>query len=55
MYIEGFGEAVQREIEDRFLAQSDKDLLLMIIDSMIKGHSVSVKKVHEYQTKAAQN
>ena len=44
-----------RQIEDRFLAQSDKDLLLMIVDSMIKGQKVSVKKVHEYQSKVALN
>lgn len=31
--------------EERFMAQSDKDFLIMIIDSMIKGQKVSIKKI----------
>ena len=34
-----------KEIEERFLATPDKDFLLMIIDSMIKGQRVQVKKM----------
>ena len=32
-------------LEERFLSQSDKDFLTMIIDSMIKGQKVKVMKV----------
>lgn len=44
-----------RQTEDRFMDKNDKDLLIMIVDSMIKGQMVSVKKVHEFKNKAAQN
>lgn len=33
------------ELEDRFLETADKDFLTMIIESMVKGQQVSVKKV----------
>lgn len=34
-------------MEDRFLANQDKDFLLMILDSMKKGHKVEVKKIKQ--------
>jgi len=35
------------EIEDRFLDQADKDFLTMIMDSMLQGKTVTVKKVQQ--------
>jgi hypothetical protein len=34
-----------RVFEDRFLAESDKDFLLLVVDSMQKGQHVQIKKV----------
>jgi len=34
-----------RNLEERFLPDSDKDFLLIIVDSMQKGQHVQVKKV----------
>lgn len=34
-----------RDFEDRFMETPDKDFMLMIIDSMMKGQKVQVKKV----------
>lgn len=36
-----------RQIEQRFLDDADKDFLLMVISSMIKGKKVEVKKVNQ--------
>lgn len=40
----GLRDAVD-SIEERFMNNEDKDFLLMILDTMKKGHKVEVKKI----------
>jgi len=44
-----------QDLEQRFLSESDKDFLNMIIDSIMKGQRVQVKKIKAMQQEIAAN
>ena len=44
-----------KDLEQRFLSESDKDFLNMIIQSIMKGQRVQVKKIKALQQERAPN